>query len=116
MIAPVKNQGIFSGNPFTRTDPGCNSGKFFRDGQLIEQSDKTAAIAQYEQEFIPNPVTESWGFYSFGIFTVSRDNQQAEVYLGIFCGPMCGIGYMYTLQRDSSAAWNITGSEIVWLV
>lgn len=86
------------------------------DQQLIQMSDANAAIEQYLQKHIHYSVTESWGFYDFGIFSVSKDRQSAEVYLGISCGPMCGSGYMYTLQRDSSGAWEIIEAELVWIV
>ena len=84
--------------------------------QLSEVSDPATAIEQYKNEYIQYPETESWGFYNFGIFSVSRDAQQAEVYLGISCGPMCGIGYLYTLQCNTSAGWEITDTELVWIV
>ena len=86
------------------------------DRQLSVAEQASAAIELYERDFINYPLVESWGYYGFGIFSVSRDMQQAEVYLGISCGPMCGSGYMYTLQRNPSGAWEITETELVWIV
>lgn len=104
-----------SPNEFVRLDQPTKVW-LFADGQLSEVSDKTAAIDQYRQEYMNYPESESWGFYNIGILSVSSKGQQAEVYLGIFCGPLCGIGYRYTLQRSSSGGWEITGAERVWIM
>ena len=74
------------------------------------------AIEQYQQTYMHYPQSESWAFYNIGILSVSKAGEQAEVYLGIFCGPLCGIGYRYTLECSSSGGWEITGAERVWIM
>ena len=88
----------------------------YRDGSLSEQSDQLAAIQRYRQDVMNYPENEYWGYYTFGIFSIADDGQQAEVYLGASCGPMCGSGVMLTLQRNASGDWEISETELVWIV
>lgn len=85
------------------------------NGQLIEQSNMVMAIEAYRQTYMNYPGSESWAFYDFTIESISRKGQQAEVYVGASCGPMCGLGTRYTLQWTAAAGWEITGSEWVWI-
>lgn len=88
----------------------------YTDHRLSQVSDPTATIEEYLKTYVHYPGIESWGFYDFGLFSVSRDRQSAEVYLGISCGPKCGSGYMVTLQRNPSGVWEIIETELVWIV
>ena len=87
-----------------------------RDCSLSEESDQLAEIQRYRQDYMIYPDNEYWGYYTFGIFSIASDGQQAEVYLGASCGPMCGNGFMITLQRNSSGDWEISDTELVWIV
>jgi hypothetical protein len=88
----------------------------FEKGQLSEQSDMLAAIEEYQQTYMRYLEVESWALYDFAIESISRDGQQAVVYVGALCGAMCGHGTRYMLQRGAAGEWEITGSEWVWLV
>ena len=88
----------------------------YRNGSLSEESDQLAEIQRYRQDYMIYPDSEYWGYYTFGIFSIASDGQQAEVYLGASCGPMCGNGFMLTLQRNSSGDWEIVEEELVWIV
>jgi hypothetical protein len=88
----------------------------FEHGELIEQNNMVMAIEAYRQTYMNYPEAESWAFYDFAIESISRDRQQAKVYVGVSCGPMCGLGTRYTLQWSAAGGWEITGSEWVWMV
>jgi hypothetical protein len=89
--------------------------------QLTEvTSDKAAAVQDYRNTRMmrrPDP-TESawgWGYFEYGILSMSEGNRTARVYMGISCGPLCGQGTIYTLERDASGTWTITNSEMRWI-
>ncbi len=86
--------------------------------QLTEvTSDKAAAVEDYRQTHMMHPASDirGWGYYEFGILSLSDGNQKAEVYAGISCGPLCGTGTIYTLERNRAGNWEITGSEMKWI-
>ena len=89
--------------------------------QLTEVTgDKAAAIEDYRNTRMmrrPDP-TESawgWGYFEYGILSMSEGNRSARVYVGVSCGPLCGQGTIYTLERDASGTWTITNSEMRWI-
>ncbi len=88
----------------------------YAHSKLSEQSDRITAIEAYQQMYMQYPGSDSWAFYTIGIESIARGWQQAEVYVGAFCGPLCGLGARYTLQRSADGGWEITGSERVWIM
>ena len=56
----------------------------------------------------------AWGYYEFGVVAMADDKQSAKVYVGASCGPLCGHGFYYTLQRSPSGKWWITDAEHLW--
>lgn len=67
--------------------------------QLTEvTSDLAAAVQDYRQTHIltpPSPASSGgwgWGYYEFGILSLSSGNWRAQVYVGVSCGPVCGTG------------------------
>jgi hypothetical protein len=88
----------------------------FEDGQLSEQSNMVMAIEAYRQAYMNYPGSESWAFYDIAIESISRTGQQAQVYMGASCGAMCGRGVMLTLECNSSGNWEISETELVWIV
>jgi hypothetical protein len=85
------------------------------DGQISEAADRTGAIRQYREALIQSPASGSWGYYEFGILSVSRGSDEATVYLGISCGPLCGEGLVYTLNRSESGGWEIIHTDPRWI-
>ena len=83
--------------------------------QISEAADKTRAIQQYREARIYPSNSRSWGYYEFGILSLARGNSQAQVYLGVSCGPLCGQGVVYTLERESSGAWQIVDTQPRWI-
>lgn len=88
----------------------------YAHSKLSEQSDRITAIEAYQHTFLQYPGSDSWAFYTIGVESIGRGGQQAEVYVGAFCGPLCGLGTRYTLVRNAEGGWEITGSERVWIM
>jgi hypothetical protein len=86
-----------------------------KDNQLYEAIDITETIAQYRQDQMNIQVSQAWGFYNFGIISISEDGQQAKVFWEVSCGIDCGHGYLHILERNAQGKWEITGSEWMWL-
>jgi hypothetical protein len=63
-----------------------------------------------------NPASDifAWGSYDFGIVKLSSDFLSADVYIGASCGPLCGHGVMYKIQRSPSGEWWIYDSMHLW--
>lgn len=87
----------------------------YKDNQLYEAIDKTETIEQYRQDFIIFQDLHDWGFYGFGIVSISENGQQAKVYWEVSCGMNCGHGNLYILERNEQGKWEITGSEWGWI-
>ncbi len=90
----------------------------YADNTLVEvTTNQKDAIEEYRQTYMSDSQSDiwAWGYYEFGIMSLSSDNQEATIYVGVFCGPLCGHGVMYTLERNSSGKWEITGSERIWI-
>ncbi len=92
--------------------------------QLTEvTSDKAAAVQDYRQTRIydykppadPSQGGWGWGYYEFGILRLSNGNRQADIYVGISCGPLCGNGSIYSLKRDESGEWKIYDEQMRWI-
>ncbi len=81
-------------------------------------SDKAAAVQDYRATHMtqrPAGAKWGWNYTEFGILSMSGGNQQARVYVGESCGPLCGMGTIYSLERDASGAWTIRASEMRWI-
>jgi hypothetical protein len=89
---------------------------WYAGNQLVEVTDKVEAIQAFRQvHFSGSSPSKGWGYYEFGLFSLSDGNRTAKVYLGVSCGPLCGEGTIYTLQRDDSGEWKITKTEPRWI-
>jgi hypothetical protein len=90
---------------------------WYADNQLVEARHKRAAIEQYVNDYMEHPSSNiwAWGYHEFGIMSVAKDGQMAEVYVGVSCGPLCGHGYFYTLQRSASGQWMIIDAQRAWV-
>ncbi len=87
----------------------------YKDNQLYEAIDKTETIEQYRQDYMIFQDSHYWGYYNFGIVSISDDGQQAKVYWEVSCGMNCGHGYLHILERNAQGKWEITGSEWSWI-
>ena len=87
----------------------------YKDNQLFEAIDKTETIQQYRQDHMNYQLSQDWGFYNFGIVSISDDGQQAKVYWEVSCGFDCGHGYLNLMQRNAQGKWQITGAEWGWI-
>jgi outer membrane protein assembly factor BamB len=89
---------------------------WYAEGELVELEDGAAAIEEYEQTAMQDPESDiwAWGYYDFAIVSLSEGYQQAQVYVGVSCGPLCGHGYLYTLARSPSGEWWITLGQHLW--
>ena len=87
----------------------------YKDNQLYEAIDTAETIAQYRQDHMNFQVSQTWGFYDFGIISISEDGQQAKLFWEVSCGIDCGHGYLYILERSAQGKWEITGSEWGWI-
>ncbi len=119
--APVDSMG--DGIEYLKSDQPLQVW-WLSQNQLTEvTSDKAAAVQDYRQTRIYNykpPADPStggwgWGYYEFGILRLSNGNRQAEIYVGISCGPLCGNGTTYTLKRGDSGEWKIYEEHGVWI-
>ncbi len=90
---------------------------WFAKRQLVEVLDKENAIQQFRQAkfSVPFPNDNGGSYYEFGILSLSSGNRQAQVYADYWCGPLCGAGSVYTLQRNAAGQWEVTGSEMKWI-
>lgn len=87
----------------------------YTGNQLYEAIDRTETIEQYRQDYMDFQNSKYWGFYDFGIISISEDGQQAKVFWEVTCGSMCGHGYMNILERNADGKWEITGAEWMWI-
>jgi hypothetical protein len=89
----------------------------YSDGDVSER--EAGAIEEYRQEYIePDDGWASifqWGYYEFGLLSISENEQDAEVYLSATCGSLCGHGVVLTLQRSSGGVWEIVNTEVLWV-
>jgi hypothetical protein len=87
----------------------------YTDNQLYEAIDRAETIAQYRRDYMDHNTSQHWGYYDFGIISISDDGQQAKVFWEVSCGMMCGHGYMNILDRTATGIWEITGAEWMWI-
>ena len=89
---------------------------WFAGNQLVEVTDKQEAIQAFRQfHFSSSTPNHGWGYYEFGILSLSNGDRDAKVYVGVSCGPLCGNGTIYSLHRSDDRTWAITGSEMRWI-
>lgn len=93
----------------------------YGDGQLVQvtgdAAQKLAAIEAYREAFMDQETEQhifAWGFYEFAIVSLDPSLQQAEVYRSISCGPLCGSGYLFTLERAPDGDWYVSDSVHLW--
>ncbi len=89
---------------------------WYANDQLTETEDLIKSITEYKDRYMQKPASDiwAWGYYEFGIVSIGEDNQSAKVYVGASCGPLCGHGFFYTLQRGPNGKWWIAKSEHLW--
>ncbi len=89
---------------------------WYEDDQLAETDQKTEAMSRYEEQFMATPAADifAWGYYDFGIASVTEDGRQAELYIGASCGPLCGHGILYKILRESPGKWRIIDQQFLW--
>jgi hypothetical protein len=90
----------------------------YADNKLAEMADKLGTIEDYQMTHnISNSQSDtvSWGYYSFGILSISDNNNVAKVYVGFGCGPFCGESDIYTLERNDAGKWEIIDTEFLWV-
>jgi hypothetical protein len=91
----------------------------YNDGDQKIQEDKRRAIENYQQKYIEtspaSPSIFQWGYYEFGILSISEEQQEAEVYLHATCGSLCGHGILFTLKLNSDGMWEIVDQEGLWV-
>jgi hypothetical protein len=89
----------------------------YADNKLAEMTDKLGTIKDYE--IAHNMSNESdvgaWGYYDFGVLSISDNNDEAKVYVGFSCGSYCGESDIYTLRSNSSGEWEIKDTEFLWV-
>ena len=114
--APPVDSPDQDGIQYLKTDQP-NKVWWYADHQLAEVTDGAQAIQQFRQvHFSGNSVgNKGWGYYEFGILSVSNAGREARVYVGISCGPLCGTGTIYTLERTDAGAWRVKDSEMKWI-
>ena len=88
---------------------------WYANHRLLDAGDPAAAMDLYQENYMTSPGIDAWGFYTLGIFSISADGQEAEVYLGVSCGPKCGHGNLFMFERNRYWQWNLTGSEWMWI-
>lgn len=89
---------------------------WYADGQLTEKDDQLKSIEDYKQRYMQDAKSDifAWGYYEFGIVSLADDMASAKVYVGASCGPLCGHGFYYTLQRSPSGKWWIVDAQHLW--
>jgi sugar lactone lactonase YvrE len=91
---------------------------WYADGELTEADDKQKAIEEYHRIYMEKSSLQSiftWGYYDFGILSISQDFRSADIYIGVSCGSLCGHGVKYILQRSSNGEWWIFDSTLLWM-
>jgi hypothetical protein len=86
---------------------------WYFDNTLISASDKTEAIAKYEELYISNAPEAgcSYNFSSFGILSLSSNKSNAKVYVSVGNGTLCGLQTTLLLHRQLFGEWKIIGTE-----
>lgn len=77
------------------------------EGNLVEAADPKAALEQHQtrRDTAPNTDAPRSVYIEYGIIHISADSRSARVYVGLFCGPLCGSGMTYTFERDGAGQW-----------
>ncbi|MBI5296147.1 MAG: PQQ-binding-like beta-propeller repeat protein [Chloroflexi bacterium] len=90
---------------------------WYADNQLTKVEDMQKAIDEYEQIYMNDPQSDifAWGSYDFGILEIGKDLRSAKIYVGASCGPLCGHGLFYYLQRSASGEWWIYDAVDLWV-
>lgn len=111
-VVPLKNDGI----EYVQSDQPLKVW-WYADEQLVEVIDKQVAIREYRAAHLPGTSPARYGstYYEFGILSLSQGNRQARVYAASTCGPLCGSGSIYTLERSEAGTWEVTHSEMRWI-
>lgn len=93
----------------------------YGSGKLVEiaadPEQMLAAIAAYRETHIDKETDQNifaWGFYEFGIVSLDASRQKAEVYRSASCGPLCGSGYLLTIERAPDGRWFVSDSVHLW--
>jgi hypothetical protein len=87
----------------------------YADNKLVEATDKKETIQKYDETQMLNPESDiwAWGSYGFGILSISESNNEAKVFFGVSCGPLCGHSVIYTVKRNTSGKWEIKDEQIL---
>ncbi len=110
---PIENPGDFD---YIKSDESIKVW-LYADGKLVEATDMKDTIQNYKTTHMSNTESDiwAWGYYEFGIMSISSNNQEATIYVGVSCGSLCGHGVMYTVKRNSAGKWEIKDSKDLWV-
>jgi hypothetical protein len=65
------------------------------------------AIEKYKEIYTSNDPKSKmkWAYFEFGILNLSPNYRFADVYIEIWCGFNCGIGYDLYIQKRANGEW-----------
>ncbi len=90
----------------------------YGDKGLVVQEDEQGAIADYQHKYMNNnpsiPSIFTWGYYEYGIVSITEDLKSSKVYLSASCGSACGHGILFTLKLNDKAEWEISELQAMW--
>lgn len=86
---------------------------WYFDNTLVTVSNKTEAIAKYEELFILDApeIGCYYNFSSFGILSLSNNLRDAKVFVAVGNGSFCGLQTTLLLHRSLFGKWKIIGTE-----
>lgn len=109
IYAPMKVSGSFADieHPFK---------VWLYSNEKLLDADK-AEIEKFREKYMDNPSSGLWAYgrHEFSILETSDDFMSAKIYIGVICGPRCGHGVEYLLQRSPSGEWWIIESRRTWI-
>lgn len=65
-------------------------------------------------EYFKNEYPEARGILRLSYSAIDIDSQTAIVYVGFFCGPLCGGGSIYVLAKLKDG-WRVVNEKNVWV-
>ncbi len=126
VLEPEASEAVTETNSFLEGIPELDSDNprqvwSYDNGELLQitgdVAQKLAAIDAYREDFMDMETEQSifaWGFYEFAIVSLDPGLLKAEVYRSISCGPLCGSGYLLTLERAPDGDWYVSDSTHLW--
>lgn len=84
------------------------------DDRLVEARDPVAVLQRLREQPTATP-SERRLYIEYGASAVSTDGDLVAIYVGLYCGPLCGQGSTITFERDDAGQWIEKERAFEWI-